>query len=327
MTIAPFLDAVGTVAALVIAFVLLHRYRAAPRARRLPGYAYAGAVILFAGQYLTLFGVTLLAVYFTPLAWTGYILWVDGAIYTLRGRSLLKNYRAEFAGLALCSIPLWLLFEAYNLRLANWIYVGLPQNWAARLFGYGWAFATIWPAIFETASLLRALEGASFVEGRSQPMRTPSNRSAATIASLAGVVFLTVPLLVPADAAPYLFGAVWLGFILLLEPINLRTNRESLLRDWLGGNSSRLKALLWAGMICGVFWEFWNHWAAARWFYTVPLLPEYKVFAMPLLGYAGFPAFALECFAMFAFVAPYLNRISQLGRRNNKLDWAAVLNL
>jgi hypothetical protein len=80
-------------------------------------------------------------------------------------------------------------------------------------------------------------------------------------------------------------------------------------------------------MICGVFWEFWNHWAAARWFYTVPLLPEYKVFAMPLLGYAGFPAFALECFAMFAFVAPYLNRISQLGRRNNKLDWAAVLNL
>ena len=327
MTNASFLNAVGTVAALAVAFVLLHRYRAAPRTRRLPGYAYAGAVILFAGQYLTLFGVTLVAVYFTPLAWTGYILWIDGAIYALRGRSLLKNCRAEFAWLALCSIPLWLIFEAYNLHLANWIYVGLPQNWVARFLGYGWAFATIWPAIFETASLLRALDAAPSEEPKVRPIRTPPNRSVATIVGLAGAVFVTVPLLVPAETAPYLFGAVWLGFILLLEPINLRTGRESLWRDWLDGNSSRLKSLLWTGMICGIFWEFWNYWAAARWSYTVPILPEYRIFAMPLLGYAGFPAFAVECFAMFAFVLPYLERISQASHRNSRLDWETVLRL
>jgi hypothetical protein len=32
---------------------------------------------------------------------------------------------------------------------------------------------------------------------------------------------------------------------------------------------------------------------------TDPILPELRLFEMPLLGYAGFPAFAVECFAMY----------------------------
>src|SRR6185295_3200909 len=97
--------------------------------------------------YLTGLGVPLAAVYFTPIAWTGYILWIDGAVFALRGRSLLRSHPAEFVWLALCSVPLWLIFEVYNLRLANWIYIGLPENWWLRQLGYAWAFATIWPAI------------------------------------------------------------------------------------------------------------------------------------------------------------------------------------
>ena len=34
--------------------------------------------------------------------------------------------RREFALLALVSIPLWLVFEFYNLFIDNWYYVGLP---------------------------------------------------------------------------------------------------------------------------------------------------------------------------------------------------------
>jgi hypothetical protein len=61
-------------------------------------------------------------------------------------------------------------------------------------------------------------------------------------------------------------------------------------------------ALLAAGAVCGVLWEFWNYWAATRWTYTVPYLGDVKVFEMPVLGYLGFPPFALECWAMYHWV-------------------------
>jgi hypothetical protein len=47
-------------------------------------------------------------------------------------------------------------------------------------------------------------------------------------------------------------------------------------------------------------WEFWNYWARTKWIYTVPILAEVRIFEMPVPGYLGFPAFALECFAMYA---------------------------
>ena len=47
---------------------------------------------------------------------------------------------------------------------------------------------------------------------------------------------------------------------------------------------------------------------ATKWIYNVPILPDVKIFEMPILGFGGFPPFAVECFAMYvtgpaAFVA------------------------
>jgi len=49
-------------------------------------------------------------------------------------------------------------------------------------------------------------------------------------------------------------------------------------------------------------WECWNYWAHTKWIYNVPVPPDIKIFEMPLAGYGGFPAFAVECFAMYVFV-------------------------
>ena len=65
------------------------------------------------------------------------------------------------------------------------------------------------------------------------------------------------------------------------------------------GRYGRLINLLIAGLVCGFLWELWNFWAGAKWIYTVPILPDLRLFEMPLPGYAGFPAFAVECFAMY----------------------------
>ena len=96
-------------------------------------------------------------VFFTPIVWTGYLLFADSLVYSLKGSSRIGNSLRSFLGLACWSVPLWLVFEAYNLRLRNWTYVGLPQNPLLRGLGFTWSFATIWPAIFETADLISAL--------------------------------------------------------------------------------------------------------------------------------------------------------------------------
>ena len=305
------------------AFFIFRRYRSAARTGVFPSYGYAGAAIVIAGELLLFAGYEPVAIYFTAIEWTGYILWADAAVFALRGRSLLRSYPVEFACIAIFSIPLWLIFEAYNLRLENWIYIGLPRNTLARMTGYAWAFATIWPGIFETASLLRALSltRSSVDSAVTQPtVPEPAARSrfsAAAIASIAfGAILLIVPILLPSGIREYFFGAVWLGFIFLLEPINRRMCGESLRKDLERGDSSRVFALLGAGVVCGIFWEFWNYWAHARWVYIFPIFQNWKIFAMPLPGYLGFPAFALECFAMLAFVARILNAaLAKIGVR------------
>jgi hypothetical protein len=48
-------------------------------------------------------------------------------------------------------------------------------------------------------------------------------------------------------------------------------------------------------LICGFFWELWNWKSLAKWIYTVPFVERWHVFEMPLLGYAGYLPFGLEC--------------------------------
>jgi hypothetical protein len=305
---------------------ILYRYGTAQPVGTFPRYGSLGAAILISGEILMFAQVEPVATYFTAIAWTGYILCADAAVFSLRGKSLLRTYPGGFACLAVLSIPLWLIFEAYNLGLRNWIYVGLPQNRLARLAGYAWSFATIWPGIFETAALLRASgrnpgrrpsrdrEGAVAPSNIQTPLDHTALRAAkfAPVSVVVGALFLVLPVLLPSAIRPYLFGAVWLGFIFFLEPINYRIGAESLWRDFERGDVSRLISLLASGAVCGILWEFWNFWAQARWVYVFPMFERWKMFAMPLAGYLGFPAFAVECFAMFAFLVAMINRVLKM---------------
>ena len=121
-----------------------------------PSQTWVGFAILLAGQSLLQMGNSFVAVWFTPIMWTGVILLLDGIVYRLRGRSWLMNRRREFPLLVLSSVGVWLLFEAYNQRLVNWLYRGLPASELQRNLGYFWSFATIMPGVFESSDLVLA---------------------------------------------------------------------------------------------------------------------------------------------------------------------------
>jgi len=270
---------------------------------------------MIASEAATIARIEPFASWNTPIAWTGFILFADAIVYRARGNSWIRSSPREFAALALLSIPLWLVFEWFNLYLRNWNYTGLPENRALRLFGYAWAFATIWPAIFEGADLVATVRagkaGRAGTAGRAAHPAHPAlpgfpAHHAVSIAI--GALMLASPLLVSAAVAQYLAAPVWLGFILLLDPINSRLGAESLVADWRARRFDRTINLILSGLLCGVLWEFWNYWARAKWHYTVPIMEQLKIFEMPLPGYLGFPAFALECFTMYASVRRLFTR-------------------
>ncbi|HKO03137.1 MAG TPA: hypothetical protein VJW51_00235 [Candidatus Acidoferrales bacterium] len=274
------------------------------RTRPLPTRGWAGLVALAAAEFLMFRGVQPVATYFTPIAWTAYLFLADAMVWSIRGRSRLSDESREFALLCTLSLPLWMIFEGYNLRLENWAYTGLPANWFARNLGYAWSFMTITPAILLTADLVESFEW--FTDAARKIKFTRPTLAGMTAA---GALCLTVPLLLPPEAGAYLFALVWVGFILLLEPANYRLGLPSLLRDLEAGRRSRLYALLISGWACGWLWEFWNFWAAARWQYVFPIFQRWKIFAMPAPGYLGFLPFALECSAMMVFARWMLEKL------------------
>jgi hypothetical protein len=117
-------------------------------------YVLLGLAIMIVSEAATLAKIEPFWSWNTPIAWTGFLIFADAVVWRARRDSWVRSAPREFALLALASIPLWVLFEGYNLVIRNWHYIGLPENTALRYFGYAWSFATIWPAIFLGAELL-----------------------------------------------------------------------------------------------------------------------------------------------------------------------------
>ena len=269
--------------------------------RSLRWHGYVGIAVMLGAEAGLFAGQPLIGHWFTPLVWTGYVLFVDALAARVTGGSYLTTHRADGLLAAVASIACWWLFEWYNApRFWRggadavglwWQYHEMEPNLWLRRIGYDWAFATIFPALFLTAAVLRG----SLVDGV-RPTRWRFSPRPPRWLSALGAVMVALPLVIVSE---WLVPLVWMGWALLLEPLNARAGRPSWLGDLVRGDASRLLALLIAGAVCGVLWEFWNYWATTRWTYTVPYLGHLKVFEMPVLGYLGFPPFALECYAMY----------------------------
>jgi hypothetical protein len=268
-----------------------------------------GLAVMVGSEAATLRHVEPFWTWNTPIAWTGFILFADGIVWRARGHSWLRSNPGEFAFLAIASIGLWLVFEGYNLLIHNWYYTGLPQARLLRYIGYAWSFSTVWPAIFEAAELAAIVRGGKSGEaGRARrysalPLPAlPGFPALSALSITIGALMLASPFVVAPPVARYLAAPVWLGFILLLDPINVRLGGPSLLVDIGARQYDQVINLAVSGGVCGVLWEFWNYWARSKWHYSVPIMSNLKIFEMPLPGYLGFPAFALECFTMYVFV-------------------------
>jgi len=275
-------------------------------AGKFPLYGYLGLLIMLTAEAFLFSGNQFVGHWFTPIVWTGYILFVDALVYTVKSHSLLTTDRLELIIVMVVSIGGWWMFEFYNaprfwesdLELW-WHYHNLEPTLMLRRVGYDWAFATIFPLLFLTAELFSVT-----IFRRSARGATVKFSKRFLLGFIAvGAVGATGPILFPST---WLAPVVWLSFIFLLDPVNALRGWPSITGDLARGDWRRLWSLLAAGLGCGFLWEFFNYWAIAKWTYTVPYFGNVKIFEMPVLGFLGFPPFAVECWVIYIFVRSFL---------------------
>jgi len=256
------------------------------------------------------------AINMTPLAWVGYLLVVEGLLAWRRGAGAVSPARLRPRRFTLCfvsSVGVWLVFDWVNFSFIHaWSYHGLEaigpvHAWIARIV----AFGAISPAMFMTAELYQQL-GLRHVRGPRVALG-PRARGAMVVL---GVPALLFPFVVQ---RPIGCLTLWVSLVLVFEPFNYRLGTAatpSLIRDWRDGRWGRTISLMAAGLTCGFFWEFWNYWAAAKWTYDLPFLGRfeaYRLFEMPLAGFAGFAPFALECWVVFETILLVARRVGLRG--------------
>jgi hypothetical protein len=85
--------------------------------------------------------------------------------------------------------------------------------------------------------------------------------------------------------------------------------------DIFSKDRKRIWSLMLGGLICGLIWEFFNFWAGSKWVYSVPFFGKWEVFEMPVLGFLGFPPFALECWILYHLLHAIPQRMSSSAAR------------
>jgi len=282
--------------------------------RGLPALA-AGAAGLAVSILLLVKGQPWVRLFFYLPAWWSTLLLIAG-LNRARGRpSPMLDDPSTLLRMALFSVPAWLLYEAINLRIHNWEYWSLPEPLWLRWAGYSLAFATVLPAILESAEPFRSRAASRAAASRAAAMDVfqapPLPKSFDRLCFALGVLFLALPLLWPR----FFFPLVWGFAVLLLEP-RLARRRPGL--SWLAafreGRRREVYALLVSGLVCGLLWESLNYWAGGKWRYTVPWPRGPKLFEMPLAGYGGFPPFALGCATVWRSFDAFWSETGTAGR-------------
>ena len=231
---------------------------------------------------------------FTPL-WLAYIVGVNALCRRRTGRSLLAHRPLFFLSLFPTSALFWWFFEYLNRFVQNWYYLGVEGFTAGQyILLASLSFSTVLPAVLSTRDLLVTWPaiGQGLRGGRQ------IGTSAARPAAIAALVLAGVGLTLIGVLPHLLFPLLWVSPLLIALALQVLLRRPSLLVALAAGDWRDVVAGPLAGLICGGFWETWNFCSLAKWEYAVPFVDRFHLFGMPVLGFAGYLPFGLECLVL-----------------------------
>jgi len=243
---------------------------------------------------------------FTPL-WLCYVVVVNALTFRRTGRCLLTHRTGYFLLLFPLSAVFWWFFEYLNRFVQNWHYVG--PNYDA--WEYFWSatlpFSTVLPAVLSTRERLLAVDWLQAAYGRFYELprlRPKATAWAVLVAASLGLAGIGI-------WPQWLFALLWVSPLLIVVSIQTLQGERQILSDLVRGDWRNVIASALAALVCGFFWELWNAGSLAHWQYTIPFVDRFHLFEMPVLGYAGYLPFGLECAVVGGMLAQALGEEPQ----------------
>ncbi len=236
---------------------------------------------------------------FVPL-WISYIIAINAFCVKRTQRSLLTNRTGYFLALFPVSSVFWWVFEYLNRFTANWYYTGIMEFSPARYFLEATiAFSTVLPAVMSTAELIKSFPRI-YAGGDAYIKIDPGMpRLAAWMMLLFSGFGLSLTAIFPES----LFPLIWISPFLIIVSLQVIFGDENFFSSVRHGDWRAVIVYALAALFCGFFWEMWNIYSQAKWIYSIPFVHRFQIFEMPLLGYAGYLPFGVQCAVVSGFFA------------------------
>ena len=242
---------------------------------------------------------------FTPL-WLCLIVVINALCYRRSGHCMLVDRTGYFLFLFPVSAAFWWFFEYLNRFVQNWHYSGVHYEAFEYFCHATLSFSTVLPAVLGTREWFANMTWVQQGFKNFLPLQISRPRTAVwtvLLVSGAGVAGIGV-------RPDYLFALLWTSPLLIIVSLQTLMGERHVLSDIVVGDWSRVISAAAAALFCGGFWEMWNYWSLAKWQYSVPFVHRFQIFEMPLLGYAGYLPFGLECLVIGDLLARFFPKQS-----------------
>ncbi len=277
-----------------IQFTGRHGEQAGKKTRSLPWWGYAALFFMLGFWCLawTRFEwfSALQAHTFFPL-WVSFVFFVNSLVYKRTGTAPVFIYKWRFLGLFFASAAFWWFFEYLNRFVNNWYYTGSEYGPVTYFLLATLSFSTVLPAVESIKAWL--ISFSLFHSGFRDfvPIRAVQSKTFFFLLLLCASAGLFLLPLFP----DRLFFLIWISPFLVIVSIQAQRNYPHVLSDLAYGDFTPFITYAAAALVCGFFWEMWNFFSLAKWVYAVPYVHAFPIFEMPVLGYAGYLPFGLEC--------------------------------
>lgn len=240
---------------------------------------------------------------FFPL-WFTFILLINATCYFRSGNCMLTGRPVYFFRLFVTSALFWWFFEYLNRFVQNWYYTGSDYSPLTYFLLATLSFSTVLPAVLSVQDLLHTFPKLKNRFRQMQPMPLKHPTLVAWLCLLSASVGLACIGILP----DLLFPLLWISPLLIITSLQQLFGQPNIFDSLDTGDWRHPVSAAMAALVCGFFWEMWNVYSLAKWTYSVPLVHRFQIFEMPLLGYAGYLPFGLECAVAGALLLQFGDR-------------------
>ncbi len=240
------------------------------------------------------------------LLWFSLIILINALTLKRTGHCMILHQKLTMFFLFICSAIFWWYFEYLNTFVNNWYYTMDSHNISIieyigkkeYAFFSTISFSTVLPGVLCLKDYLKSFDCLQSRLTQWQPFKIVHHKSIGSILLFSGITSLSCIALVPNLMYPIL----WLSPSFSVMGYLIIRKKKSVLNKPMQGDWSDFLLSALAALICGFFWELWNFYSEAKWIYQVPYVSRFYIFEMPLIGFAGYIPFGIECLILGDFV-------------------------